>query len=498
MEVKSREKLFVRSRKPEGLFWSSVTVHLSDGARQVVRGPRKRDATRAVDWIRIYGAAACAQTLLFDFKELIGCRCYLGLRIFNWWLERAKPLADWVHQACVRTQSSSPDFTAVAELVRLIDEGERARGTRNEAFVDAERGRYQDRFAQVQGYPLNDDQVNAILHDEDRALVVAGAGAGKTSTIVGKVDYLLAAGLARPEELLLLAYTRKAAEEMRHRIQSLTGQDVAVETFHALGLRVYSESKGKRPTLSRFVNDQEALELALRTHIERMLEDPASRKEVIEFLAFYRYPLRDDKSFKSEHERHQYARGHNLRDIKGTQMKSVQETMIANWLLLNGIEYKYEEKYEHPTASVQFRQYHPDFYLPDYGIYIEHFGIDREGKPPAFFTDPQKYVEGIHWKRTLHKDKGTKLVETFSYQAFEGTLFDSLAQALGAHGVEFSPTDPNACVRLLRQSDGISQFINCRRDFPKLVQRERMDHRVDSCSGYCLQRPPNGKVPRPL
>jgi len=75
---------------------------------------------------------------------------------------------------------------------------------------------YREWFDTGQTYPLTVGQREAILHDEENALVVAGAGTGKTSTIVGKVGYLLNAGFARPEEILLLAFTRKLA--MRWRI----------------------------------------------------------------------------------------------------------------------------------------------------------------------------------------------------------------------------------------------------------------------------------------
>ena len=60
----------------------------------------------------------------------------------------------------------------------------------------------------------------AIVTDEDATLVNAGAGTGKTSTIVGKVDYLLRRGLARPEEILVLAFGKKAQEAASDRAET--------------------------------------------------------------------------------------------------------------------------------------------------------------------------------------------------------------------------------------------------------------------------------------
>ena len=60
-----------------------------------------------------------------------------------------------------------------------------------------------------------------------------------------------------------------------------------------------------------------------------------------------------------------------LRTLKGEKVKSFEELTIANWLAANSIRYEYERAYECHTASSRYRQYEPDFYLTDYGIYIE-------------------------------------------------------------------------------------------------------------------------------
>ena len=57
------------------------------------------------------------------------------------------------------------------------------------------------------------------------------------------------------------------------------------------------------------------------------------------------------------------------------QVKSYEELVIANYLYINGINYEYEKPYEHDISDKEHRQYHPDFYLTDNSIYLEHFGI---------------------------------------------------------------------------------------------------------------------------
>src|SRR6266403_1584238 len=99
--------------------------------------------------------------------------------------------------------------------------------------------------------------------------------------------------------------------------------------------------------------------------------------------------------------------------------------MIANFLYMNGVRYKYESPYKFQTADKDYKQYKPDFYLPDYDIYIEHFGIDRNGH--THFTENEfqnqtnttKYRQAMEWKRGLHKQNKTTLIETFSYEFTE-------------------------------------------------------------------------------
>lgn len=459
-----------RVERTQSWVWTDLTIYGPSGTRRSIAGLRRAAGRTAEAILVAHFLVPDVSRLLQEFEWQRFPPRFLGIGMFDDWIARARPVVE--HARRVRNWGglNSDSVRVVLKLLAIFDGGENSRQQRNDRFVAAQRVLHQQRLMSAQGHPLNDEQINAILYDEDRALVVAGAGSGKTSTIIGKVDYILAAGLAAPEELLLMAFTKKAAEEMRQRLKRVTGADIAVRTFHAFGLEVYSEAYARRPSLSRLAEDGAALSRALQDFIDKLLDDSATCDMVIDFLAFFRYPLRSDESFKSQHEKHQYAKGHELRDLRGTRMKSVQETIIANWFLLHGIEYEYERDYEHPTASVQYRQYRPDFYLPRYRIYIEHFGVDRNGKPPAFFTDPGGYEEGMRWKRNLHREKGTTLLETFSYQAFEHTLLSSLAAALKAKGVEIQRISKAEAVSLVRKNEAIPTILVIMKSFLKLFK----------------------------
>ncbi|MFM1851917.1 MAG: hypothetical protein RIS54_1601 [Verrucomicrobiota bacterium] len=94
---------------------------------------------------------------------------------------------------------------------------------------------------------LNDEQYNAVTAEPGPLLVLAGAGSGKTRTLTYRVAWLLAQGV-KPSEILLLTFTNKAAKEMLHRVQDLTGIEPGRfwgGTFHSLGhraLRIYGEA----------------------------------------------------------------------------------------------------------------------------------------------------------------------------------------------------------------------------------------------------------------
>lgn len=122
-------------------------------------------------------------------------------------------------------------------------------------------------IGKIEKHDLSDEQVSAIAGAGHNTLVLAGAGTGKTTTIVGYIAWLLATNRATPEEILVLSFTRKSADDMSHRIMASTGKTIRACTFHSLGLEICRASTiAERPII-----DGHASNGVVRATFERLL-----------------------------------------------------------------------------------------------------------------------------------------------------------------------------------------------------------------------------------
>lgn len=326
----------------------------------------------------------------------------------------------------------------------------------NQIFETNELIKYKIFFDQVLNRPLTVDQRRAIIVDEHAQLVVAAAGSGKTTTIKGKVAYLVNRGLARPDEILIIAFNKNVQKDLSDALkESYPG--IGIYTFHAFGLRVLAETRGEMPSLSEFSDSRDKLSKYIDEVIQQIYEKNPNLLN--EFFVSYNKPYRDKFDFKSLGEYYNYVRSIGLVTLNNQTVKSLEELELANFLYVNGIRYEYEKSYEHNVSSIEFRQYKPDFYLPDYGIYIEHFAIDVNGNTPHFI-DEQKYLQSRDWKIQTHRNYGTKLIETFSHEKRSGILTQNLRENLLKEGVVFAPLPPDQILEKLNSTGYISELGN--------------------------------------
>ena len=302
---------------------------------------------------------------------------------------------------------------------------------------------YQAVIGKVEGRDLDKQQLNCIVKPAHNHLVLAGAGTGKTTTVVGKVKYLLRSGSYKPGDILVLSFTNASAAEMNQRIQAETGMNIDVSTFHKLGMNIISQVDGVKPRISK---------IDMRAFVKKQMECLARSGAYLGRMSMYllnsRVETKSEFSFHSQVEYDKYLKENPPVTLKKETVKSYGEMEIANFLSLNNIAYIYEYPYELDTRTQEYGQYYPDFYLPEYKIYIEYFGVDRQGNVPDYFigkngkSGRQTYREAMEWKRKLHQDNETKMVECFAYENFEGTLTNDLEKKLIECDVQLKPMPP--------------------------------------------------------
>lgn len=271
---------------------------------------------------------------------------YLAVSDINRWramVPEAVTIAGWPQTAGDLPPSEAAQFR---EWSRLLSGDRTAVHEVNQTFVAQRLVEEHLAFDSVEEYPLTARQRTSIVTNEDTTLVIAGAGTGKTSTIVGKVDYLVRRRLVPPERILVLAFARKASEELKMRLKPFgAAATVDTSTFHALGLRIVGQVEGARPSLSKLADDDRLLKRFIRDHVAAMLEEPEGRDQLSLFLVTLANEDQPTEQQANGEERIRAERIQGLRALDGTKVKSNEEKQIANWFILNGIAWAYERPY---------------------------------------------------------------------------------------------------------------------------------------------------------
>ncbi|WP_200240361.1 UvrD-helicase domain-containing protein [Thiohalocapsa halophila] len=398
------------------------------------------------------------------------------LSVLDDWLRRGEAGDHWVAQHAVdatlrHTEPLAPVLAvpaaavtgdervaaALSTVAAFRDAPSAFRARANEVFVAAELARFREFFDTAEKHPLTDAQRLAVITHEDNTRVIAGAGSGKTSVLAVKAAYLLKKGLCTPAQLLLVAFNKRAAKELGERAGALAGKAVEASTFHSLGLSIIGRATGRKPTLAKTAEDEKALRQHLRELIAEVVRDPEAGDYVREYFQSFFAPYKDEKEFNELGEYYDHLQAFDLRSLQDERLRSFAEVEIANFLFLNGVRYQYEAPYAVDLATAEHRQYQPDFYLPDHDIYIEHFGIGRDGRT-APYIDRERYHQEMAWKRAVHAEHGTTLIETYSYLKQEGCLTDVLKQELRDHGVALRPISNEQLLEVLTRTRQIDPF----------------------------------------
>lgn len=332
-------------------------------------------------------------------------------------------------------------------------------------------------FDVIESNPLTEQQRLAVIRNNDINMVLAAAGTGKTSVMVAKALDLIDSGVSESGDILILAYNRDAAIELSERLQKRAQaadlnlqNNPSISTFHALGRRIIKEC-GKAVHLSKFAEDPMLLEKWFEEWLENYIkEDPDNLTKFIELA----YQPIDPFQFQTKEEYDKYVRDNDYRTLQGERVRGYQELLIANWFFSNGIKYEYEKKYFSKCRIEVGFDYRPDFYLGN-GIYLEHFGIDRQGRTRADIN-AETYNANILKKRKLHIEHGTTLLETYHHNWAENTLYTRLVQLMREQSIELKPKSLQEILDAVNESgifkENKNRYLKCL----QAIRTERLDY----------------------
>ena len=335
----------------------------------------------------------------------------------------------------------------------------------NEHFIENQLKGCAQYFDTVLAYPLDQQQREAVVSLEDNVLVISSAGSGKTMTTVGKVRYLIDVQHVPAEKILLITFTRKAAESLSERLGE---KKLKCRTFHKLALDIIGDATGEKPTIT-------PLDFSVQVYHKLSQENPDFKAAIADYIIRSRYTMRDQYEYTSMQDYMQDRQKHGIqaffKDMDGRPVfcKSDEESKICDFLGSRGIKFRYEEKYEVNTVDAEYRQYCPDFSIYIDGldgqtkrVYLEHFAVNEYDHCPSFFSaeDEFKYKQGILWKRLLHQQHGTTLLETTSAGFHKGDVFQVLSRQLLSLGAVFSmATHQSVSRELVRQEENILAML---------------------------------------
>ena len=287
------------------------------------------------------------------------------------------------------------EVSDIESFWNCFENGESLRGKFNSQFIKDELIHYSTYFDNIENRKLDVQQRTAIITDEDNNIVIAGAGSGKTTTIVGKVTYVINRYKIPADQILLISFTKKSALELSKRIP-IAG--IEAKTFHKFGKDVITETEQKQPGIF----DENQYEPLITGFFKELMGNQQYLNKVTSYFTNFLKQIKSQDEFKNHGEYIQYLKDLNFSTYKTKSIqfkarttlkreivKSIEECSIANFLFFNGVEYEYELPYKHETATKAVRQYKPDFTINPTGeaIYLEHFGINKDGKVPHFFAE---------------------------------------------------------------------------------------------------------------
>lgn len=275
-------------------------------------------------------------------------------------------------------------------------------------------------FEEKQNIKINEEQSLSIAKISQNTLITARAGSGKTRTIACRAIYAIEKENIKPEEIMLLAFNRKAAEEIQHRISDdfnyKTFNSYTARTFHSLAWAIVN------PQEEPIWDDKDSdVKQKLTIFIQNLYKSKNIWNDEFKEKLYDLY--RNDESDItqdfimnefSEEEKYIYLRNKKRITLDGNKVDSNGEKWIADFLFEHDIKYRHAKLLTYSKTKL----YKPDFTLfaNNKNYVIEHWGIDENDSfkqvAKNFRKSWDEYYEEMQWKRRTCRLKEIPLIET--------------------------------------------------------------------------------------
>ncbi len=300
---------------------------------------------------------------------------------------------------------------------------------------------YSELFDTIESTPLTQEQRRACVSDSPATLVLAGAGTGKTSTLIGRVAFLVECGLAPPENILCLAFAREAALEIQDRLRKRLGDGLAcsgftASTFHSLGLRIVEQVDNRRPALTKLSDNCASLYEFVQAQVLKLASASTEYAHVLfDYFALIEPAVVLSCEFAHRNQYEEAIALRLIRTLHGELVRTPFECLVANAISLMGMRYQYRRHYPQPVFITTRRPYRSTFYLPDNDIYIDAVDCIAGG------VGTSDAAELVRVYADIHRHYGSRhivLWEDASYVKNIEFLVGTLQRKLTEFGVDVS------------------------------------------------------------
>jgi DNA helicase IV len=308
---------------------------------------------------------------------------------------------------------------------------------------------------------LKTQQKVACIVNNDTNLVIAGAGSGKTLVMLTRAAYLIKRKIAHSDEIIILAYNKKAQQELKDRAKNILhiknyGNDKShnIATFHSLGKKIIQHVEGIK--YKEVISKDEQKELIEKVVLDLINEDQKYLKLILEYFNFYFYPY-PNNNVKSINEYAQYMKSKNIKSANPSDevpFGTYDECIIANFLYFHNIDYCTNE-----AIGDKYKGIKASFYLRNYDTYIFY-------KPNSFGA---RFEKNDSLRHTILKD--IKYFE-ISYEDCKNPLEIEhlLENKLQNFGVKVQHLNANEIFEKIKKSKLINEFISILHKFLSLYK----------------------------